>query len=288
MNLAATGGTPPYAWSISAGTLPAGLKLSGGAISGTPTAAGSSAFTIKVSDSAAPTPQTANLAATLVIKPVPLTISTTSPLNPGTLNTPYAATLSATGGTAPYSWTVTAGTLPAGLTLSTTGILSGTPTAAGTSMFTVQAMDSASTPQTAPAPLTLVIGVGTFTVTTTSLPSGYVGTAYVAQLAASGGAPPYTWSAPSGSLPAGIMLSATGLLSGTPGSVSSSRPIFTVMDSGGHSASSALSLTINAATGTVPENYYSFVFAGTAPQGTPVATNGIAIDGTIKSNPDRW
>ncbi len=282
MNLAATGGTPPYTWSLSAGTLPAGLKLSGGAISGTPTAAGSSAFTIKVTDSALPTPQIASLAATLAVNPVPLTISTTSPLNPGTLNTPYATTLSATGGTAPYSWTVTAGTLPAGLTLSTTGILSGTPTAAGTSMFTVQAMDSASTPQTATAPLTLVIGVGTLTVTTTSLPSGYVGTAYVAQLAASGGAPPYTWSATAGSLPAGIMLSATGLLSGTPGSVSSTSPTFTAMDSGGHSASSALALTINAATGTVPDNYYSFVFAGTAPQGTPLTTNGIAINGTIK------
>ncbi len=281
LSLAATGGTPPYSWSVGTGQLPAGLALSGGTISGTPTTVGTSAFTIKVSDSAA-SPQSASLAATLVINPVPLAISTTSPLQPGTLNVSYVATLGATGGTAPYSWSVTTGTLPAGLTLTASGILSGTPTAPGTSMFTVEAVDSASTPQTATAPLTLVIGVATLAIATTSLPSGNVGTSYVAQLAATGGVPPYAWSVTAGGLPAGILLSPTGLASGTPGSVSTTSPTFTVMDSNGHSASSPLSLTINAATGTVPDNYYSFVFAGTAPQGTPVAPNGIAINGIIK------
>jgi hypothetical protein len=281
LNLAASGGTLPYAWSISNGKLPAGLTLSGGVISGTPTTVGTSAFTIKLSDSS-PTPQSSSLAAMLVINPVPLAITTTSPLQQGTLNIPYVATLNGTGGTAPYSWSVNTGTLPAGLSLTPGGILSGTPTATGTSMFTVQAVDSAPTPQTASAPLTLVIGVGTLVIATTSLPSGNVGTPYVAQLAASGGVPPYAWSVTAGTLPAGILLSTSGLLSGTPGSVSSSSPVFTAMDSNGHSASSTLSLTVKAASGTVPDNYYSFVFAGTAPQGTPVAPNGIAINGTIK------
>lgn len=242
---------------------------------------GTGAFTIKVSDSLN-SPQTASLPATLAVDPVPLAISTPSTLTPGTLNVPYAATLSATGGTAPYSWSVTSGTLPVGLTLTAAGILSGTPATTGTSTFTVQVVDSASTPQTATAPLTLVIGVATLAITTTSLPSGNAGTLYTARLAASGGAPPYAWSVTAGSLPAGIALSAAGLLSGTPGSVSSSSPTFTVMDASGQSASSTLSLTVNAATGTVPDNDYSFLFAGTGPQGTPAATNGLAINGSIK------
>ncbi len=99
---------------------------------------------------------------------------------------------------------------------------------------------------------------------------------------ASGGVPPYAWSVNAGSLPAGIVVGTTGLLSGTPGSVSNTTPTFTVMDSDGNSASASLALTIQAAGGTVPDNYYSFVFAGTGPQGTPAAANGIAINGIIK------
>ena len=66
------------------------------------------------------------------------TITTTSPLTAGTVGTAYNQTFAATGGTPPYSWSVTVGTPPAGLTLSAAGVLSGTPTTAGTSNFTVQ------------------------------------------------------------------------------------------------------------------------------------------------------
>jgi hypothetical protein len=280
--LAATGGTTPYGWTVTKGTLPAGLTLSAaGVLSGTPTAAGTSTFTVQVADSSS-TKQTATLAATLVINPVPLAITTTSPLPGGTLGTPYVTTFAATGGTTPYKWSVTSGAPPAGLTLASSGQLSGTPTAGGPSSFTVQVSDSATTPQTVSAPFTLTISVGTLAVTTTSLPSGNVGTAYSAQLAATGGAPPYTWSVTAGALPTGLTLSAAGLVSGTPGSTVSAMPTFTVTDSAKHTASASLSMTINAATGTVPDNFYSFLFAGTAPQGTPVAANGIAINGIIK------
>src|SRR5439155_20025642 len=67
----------------------------------------------------------------------PLSIRTGSSLPSGTVGTPYSQALSAAGGTAPYTWTVTAGAVPAGLTLSSAGVLSGTPTASGTANFTV-------------------------------------------------------------------------------------------------------------------------------------------------------
>jgi hypothetical protein len=87
---------------------------------------------------------------------LPPSVSTTT-LPAGTVSTPYSATLVASGGTAPYTWSVTTGTLPAGLTLSAAGAISGTPTAAGTSTFTVTVSDSSSPVLTATQ--TLVIQV---------------------------------------------------------------------------------------------------------------------------------
>ncbi len=71
-----------------------------------------------------------------------LTISTASPLTGGDEDVAYSQTLAVSGGLSPYTWTVTAGTLPAGLTLSSGGVISGTPTTAGSSTFTVQAEDA--------------------------------------------------------------------------------------------------------------------------------------------------
>jgi hypothetical protein len=276
---AATGGTPPYSWAVTAGTLPAGLALSkAGVLSGTPTAAASNSFTVTATDSAT-APQTATLAATLLVN-TSLTITTASPLPVGTVNIPYVTTLAATGGTSPYVWTVKTGALPPGLALATTGVLSGTPTTPGSSSFTVEATDSETTPQVATAAFVLQIG-GPLTIQTTSLPAGNADSPYSAQLTAVGGTPPYVWSVTAGALPPGIVLSATGLLSGTPGSAASDTPTFTVTDAANKTASAPLTLTINAASGTVPDGFYSFVFAGTAPQGTPPAPNAIAMNGTI-------
>ena len=135
----------------------------------------------------------------------PLSITTTS-LQQGQTAVAYNATLSATGGTAPYSWTVKSGKLPAGLSLSTGGTISGTPTTAGAAAITVQVSDSATTPQTAVSGnLTLAINGGTLQTTSTVATVGTVGTAYQFQLQATGGVPPYTWSTASGSsLPAGL------------------------------------------------------------------------------------
>lgn len=107
-----------------------------------------------------------------------LVITTTSPLPSGTVNSAYSDTLTATGGSGTYTWSITTGTLPAGLTLnSSTGVISGTPTTAGSSSFTVQVADSESTPQKAtlaavlvvnPAPVTIPNGTYAFVFAGTS------------------------------------------------------------------------------------------------------------------------
>ncbi|MBI5076005.1 MAG: putative Ig domain-containing protein [Nitrospirae bacterium] len=123
---------------------------------------------------------------------LPLTITTTS-LPGGVVGTAYpATTLTATGGSGPKTWSVSAGALPGGLTLSAAGVITGTPTAPGTFNFTVQVTDSSGT---ATKPLSIIVTVGPLTITTTSLPGGVVGTAYPATtLTATGGFGPKTWS----------------------------------------------------------------------------------------------
>ena len=222
--LGATGGTTPYTWSVTSGSLPAGLSLaaSTGLISGTPTGTGTSSFTVQVTDANS---QTATQALSLTVNPSQPSI-TTGTLPDGTENTAYSATLGATGGTTPYTWSVTSGSLPAGLSLAaSTGLISGTPTGTGTSNFTVQVTDANS--QTATQALSLTVNPSQPSITTGTLPDGTENTAYSATLGATGGTTPYTWSVTSGSLPAGLSLAAsTGLISGTPTGTGSSS--FTV------------------------------------------------------------
>ncbi len=131
----------------------------------------------------------------------------------------YEETLSASGGQTPYSWKVSSGSLPEGLSLtSATGEISGEPTVTGTFAFTIEVEDSSSPLQTATHSYSLQVAAsGSFHITTTSVPSGTVGQAYAMTLAATGGATPYTWSVISGALPSGLSLdSGTGKISGTP------------------------------------------------------------------------
>jgi hypothetical protein len=137
--LAAVGGTAPYTWKLVQGTLPLGLSLSGGTIAGTPTANGSSTFTIQVMDNAG---VTASQQFTLTIG-AGLAITTPPALPPGTVGQAYGPfTLAQVGGTSPYTWAVSAGSMPAGLSLSLDGIITGTPAAAGAFTVTLQVKDS--------------------------------------------------------------------------------------------------------------------------------------------------
>jgi len=154
--LTVTGGLAPFTWSVSAGTLPAGLTLAGSGatatISGTPTTQQSAvAFTIQVADSSNPSQAGTQAYTVTIAPPAPLAVTTTT-LPAGSVSAAYTSTtLQATGGIAPYSWLLVSpgtGPLPPGLALSAAGVISGTPTTAGTYPFTVQVTDSKSTTAT--------------------------------------------------------------------------------------------------------------------------------------------
>ncbi len=159
--LAASGGLTPYSWSVVSGSLPGGLQLNGltGTISGTPATAGNFTFTVQVADSQSPA-ATATKPLSIVVNappPVPLNITTTSLPN-GRVNVAYSQTVQATGGTAPYTWSLASGALPNGLTLnSATGVISGRPTKKGTYSFVVRVLDSQATPASDTQALTIKI-----------------------------------------------------------------------------------------------------------------------------------
>ena len=170
------------------------------------------------------------------------TITTTSPLPDGTVYVPYSRAFAATGGTTPYTWSVASGSLPAGLSLSTGGTLSGTPTVAATYTFTIRVSDRNS--HSASKQFALTIYSTTPVITTASLPDASVNTQYSQTFAAAGGTPPYTWSQTSGTLPTGFSLSSSGVLSGRATTSNSYTFKVQVKDSLGRS-SSAVSFTLN-------------------------------------------
>ena len=247
--LQASEGTTPYTWSISTGTLPAGLSLaaSTGVISGTPTTAGTVSFTVQVKDAANNT-ATKSLSILVATTAQPPLVTTTS-LPGATSGTAYSATIQASGGTTPYSWSVSAGALPAGLNLgASTGVISGTPTTAGTASFTVQVKDSLNKTATKALTITVAAAPQPPSVTTTSLPSGTTGTSYSTTLQASGGTTPYSWSLSAGSLPAGLSLvTSTGVISGTPTTAGTASFTVKVTDGVNNTGTKALSITVAAA-----------------------------------------
>ncbi|GAA4424753.1 hypothetical protein GCM10023090_18690 [Acidovorax lacteus] len=141
--LTASGGTGPYSFAVTAGSLPPGMVLaSGGLLNGTPTGGGTFNFTITATDSSAfPGPYSGSQSYTLTVAPPTVTLSSTS-LPGGTRTVAYNASVTASGGTTPYSYAVTAGALPGGLTLSTNGVITGTPTTVGTFNFSITATDA--------------------------------------------------------------------------------------------------------------------------------------------------
>lgn len=218
--------------------------------------------------------------------PGALTVTTTA-LASGSTSAAYSATVDATGGVAPFTWSIASGSLPAGLSLGTSTtnsvLISGTPTAQGTFSFTIKVTDSKS----ASASASLSIKVSNLAITTASpLPAATGGTAYSVQLAATGGTAPYQWSLATGStLPAGLTLSSTGLLSGTPTLGGTDTFGVTVTDSESPAAAltKTFSLTISGTGGlTLLSGSYAFRFSGFNATGSVVAAGSFLADGTGK------
>jgi hypothetical protein len=169
-----------------------------------------------------------------IIASDPLLVTTAS-LPDGEVGKSYSQSLSATGGTLPYTWSIIQGNLPSGLTLDSKGLISGIPTTTEISSFTVKVVDSGSPQQSATKDLTIVInraGVLVLTITTASLPDGEVGKSYSQSLSATGGTLPYTWSIIQGNLPSGLTLDSKGLISGIPTTTEISSFTVKVVDSG--------------------------------------------------------
>ena len=259
--VSATGGTTPYTFTATG--LPAGLSIStGGAITGSPTTAGTTtAITVTDSTTGTSLTNTANLS--IIVNPG-LAI-TTSSLPTGFVSAAYSATVVATGGTAPY--TFTAAGLPAGLSISTGGAISGSPTTTGTTTAAITVTDSTTgTHLTNTANLSITINPA-LTITTTVPPTGFVSAAY-ATVSATGGTSPYTFTATG--LPAGLSISAGGAITGIPTTTGTATAAITVTDSttGTHLTNTATwSITIHPGlaitTTSLPSGFVSGAYSAT-------------------------
>lgn len=239
----ASGGTEPYAFSITHGVLPTGVSIEPetGVLSGTPEQEGNFEFTVRVTDASQPA-QTRTASFTLTVGAPPKLSIVTSELGEANAGSPFAQTLVAAGGTLPYSWSISAGILPPGITLNeSTGELAGTATQSGTFKFTAKVTDGSPTPQTATLELTLTVNpAAPLSVTTSSLVAGTQGVYYDEQIEAAGGVQPYEWSLAAGSLPEGLSLDpASGSIYGVPTSFGTASFSVRVVDNRGptHEAS---------------------------------------------------
>lgn len=278
--VAASGGTAPYSYAVTAGALPAGLTLaSNGALSGTPSSGGSFNFTITATDSSTGSgPYSGSRAYTLSIAAPTVTL-TPATLPAATTGAAYSQTVTAGGGVAPYSYAVTAGALPAGVTLGASGVLSGTPTAGGPFNFTITATDSATGagPYSGSRAYALTVNAAALTLAPSNLPGGQSGVVYSQALTAAGGVAPYSYAVTAGALPTGLTLNAsTGAIEGTPTAQGAFNFTATAMDSatgaGPVSVSQAYSVVIAAPTIVI------------APASLPAGAAGVAYSQTLSAS----
>lgn len=244
--LKASGGSGKYTWSLSGGSLPAGLALitNTGSINGTTSTAGTSNFTVQVNDGTG----IATKSLSINVKPslMPLFIDN-SYLAAGEVGAVVTQQLSASGGDGKYHWSVSGGALPDGLSLdANTGVISGTPKTAGQFNFTIHVGDGsgASRDQSLNLLIKPLIDISAI-----SLPDGKVGTDYYQSLDYAGGVGNVNWSISAGSLPDGLTIDTTyGGIAGTPKVAGTFNLTLQAKDSLGAIATKNLSLTIAAQT----------------------------------------
>ena len=266
--LTGVGGAPPYTFSLANGTsLPPGLVLSAnGALTGTPSLGGVFAFGVTVKDATAATMSRAYV---LDVTLVPLTLG--GSLGSGTYGMPYDKFLAASGGTAPYTFSLLGGSLPPGLTFSTAGELSGTPTTWGSFSFMIGASDKFG--DTGVFPFALDIAGPQILLMPDDLFAATSGLFYSATMSATGGIGTYTYTIASGTLPVGLTLASDGTLSGipaqTPGLFS-----FTVKATDSNLATGTKKMTIMLATPLILVDNFAL----------PAATVGVGYHQTLAVN----
>lgn len=245
------GGTPPWS-GYQVSNLPAGVAITGTTantvtISGTPTQAGTFNLNVSATDgSTGNGPYTVGQAFTLTVAGPTLTLTPASPALNATYATAFTQAFSTTGGVGPYTYAVS-GTLPAGVSLSG-ATLSGTPTAPGSYTFTITATDAGASgvgaPFTTSRVYTLEVAAPTLTLTPATLPASTAGTVYTQALSASGGVAPYSFALSAGTLPAGLTLTGSGTLSGTPTEAGTFNVSVTATDTYGQAVTRAYALEV--------------------------------------------
>lgn len=207
--------------------------------------------TVDVNDGSA-TPRTATLSGCTVTSQPPASSLTIDdrPLPSGNVGTDYNNFVTGSGGEGSIRWSIAAGALPAGLSLSdfapSSGLISGRPTTIQTSTFTVRATDQSG--NTATRQFTITINAARPLVITSpsTLPAGTIGAAYAVGVFADGGTTPYSWIQTVGTLPPGLALQASpGRIQGTPTTAGTFTFTLRVTDSAGQSATGTFSITIN-------------------------------------------
>ncbi|HJQ26003.1 MAG TPA: putative Ig domain-containing protein [Blastocatellia bacterium] len=245
MPLAATGGTSPYTWTVTAGVLPQGLSLNrdSGLLAGLPIATGTATCTVTVSDAQS---RRADQVMTITVHapPTPPLDLTTAQLVAGQQGVGYNQSLAAAGGKPPYTWSIADGSLPAGLALNaTSGSISGTPNVSGTFNITVAVADAEA--HAVRKALTLTVNAPALTMQLATLVEATLGQAFSYLPAAAGGRQPYSWAITAGALPAGLTLNAaSGAISGTPTAAGSFAVTVTVRDADGRSAGGSLTIKV--------------------------------------------
>lgn len=249
VTLSGQGGVTPYTWSVDSGSLPAGLSLnaSTGEISGTPTTAGTSTFTIKLSDNYAGNDPDPTKSFSISITASSLAITTSSLAN-GIINNAYGpVTMAGSGGVTPYTWSLSAGSWPSGVSMTSAGVISGTPAGGtqGNYSVTIKLTDNVGIFTTKTFTFTISTSGGQPVIETSSLDDAVKSTPYSFTVTGSGGTTPYTWSATG--LPSSLSInSSTGVISGTPAAneVGSYSIIITLTDNNGTVVTKTLGLTV--------------------------------------------
>jgi hypothetical protein len=223
-------------WELASGSLPPGLTLSKeGVISGTPTAAGSSTFTVKATGIAKDFTGTRVDTKQLTLNVVAFAARAARPV--AEVGVPFRSTLVGSGGQAPYTWTATGA--PAGLTVGSDGTISGTPTRPGSYTFNARMVDATGASAEVQAKLAVKPRLA---IAASSLSPAVAGKAYRVNMAVRGGVATMHWS---GKLPAGLKLDArTGTLSGIPASRGTFRITLRVRDALGAVSTKTLVLSV--------------------------------------------